>query len=95
MVWPLREKIARLEAENNALRHDWLVGLERGGWPDKHRGEVEWDEVYGPRDSDVSVVVLNRLADGKMLIMGSGCRAFPRSGGRVAHGGERTGSRGV
>ncbi|KAL8746100.1 MAG: hypothetical protein Q9184_007791 [Pyrenodesmia sp. 2 TL-2023] len=52
MVRPLREKIARLEAENEALRHDWLVGLERGGWPDKHGGEVEWDELYGPRDGD-------------------------------------------
>ncbi|KAL8928867.1 MAG: hypothetical protein Q9208_001645 [Pyrenodesmia sp. 3 TL-2023] len=52
MVRPLREKIVRLEAENEAMRQDWLVGLERGGWPDKHGGEVEWDEVYGPRDSD-------------------------------------------
>ncbi|KAL8908071.1 MAG: hypothetical protein Q9207_001050 [Kuettlingeria erythrocarpa] len=54
-VRPPREKIARLERENDDLRHDWLVGLEHRTWADKHAGEADWAEEHGAKDTDADV----------------------------------------
>ncbi len=59
-VRPLREKIARLERENDDLRHDWLVGLERGILADKHAGEGDWAEEHVAKDTDAEVSVAVR-----------------------------------
>ncbi|KAI4207177.1 MAG: hypothetical protein LQ346_000755, partial [Caloplaca aetnensis] len=64
-VRPLREKIARLQRQNDDLRHDWLVGLERGTWPDKHAGEEDWaKDKDGERRHDADRRVFFRQAAG-------------------------------